>query len=123
HDFKHKRVNKIGNPRYESKVRPSKGTSKIRYPELSTYNFTGTSKELVDSLRKIDANVRWPKKSENPSKDKDHSKWCDFHEDYGHTTDECISLKKEISYLKSKGHLKGILPNEQERPASPAHTK
>ncbi|KAJ9536185.1 hypothetical protein OSB04_un000645 [Centaurea solstitialis] len=100
HDFKHKRVNKIGNPRYESKTRPNKGTSK----------------NLVDSLRKIDANVRWPKTSENPSKDKDQNKWCDFHEDHGHTTDECISLKKER-------HLKGVIPNEQGRPASPAHTK
>ncbi|KAJ9552433.1 hypothetical protein OSB04_016478 [Centaurea solstitialis] len=123
HDFKHKRVNKIGNPRHESKARPSKGTVKIRYPELSTYNFAGTSKDLVDSLRKIDANVRWPKKSDKPSKDKDQNKWCDFHEDHGHMTDECISLKKEISYLKSKGHLKGVIPEEQERPASPVHTK
>ncbi|KAJ9536791.1 hypothetical protein OSB04_un000015 [Centaurea solstitialis] len=123
HDFKHKRVNKIGNPRYESKTRPSKGTVKIRYPELSTYNFAGTSKDLVDSLRKIDANVRWPKKSDKPSKDKDQNRWCDFHDDHGHTTDECISLKKEISYLKSKGHLKGLILEEQGRPASPVHTK
>ncbi|KAJ9566095.1 hypothetical protein OSB04_002061 [Centaurea solstitialis] len=123
HDFKHKRVNKIGNPRHESKARPGKGTVKIRYPELSTYNFAGTSKDLVDSLRKIDANVRWPKKSDKPSKDKDQNRWCDFHDDHGHTTDECISLKKEISYLKSKGHLKGLIPEEQGRPASPVHTK
>ncbi|KAJ9557127.1 hypothetical protein OSB04_011741 [Centaurea solstitialis] len=123
HDFKHKRVNKIGNPRHESKARLSKGTVKIRYPELSTYNFAGTPKDLVDSLRKIDANVRWPKKSDKPSKDKDQNKWCDFHEDHGHMTDECISLKKEISYLKSKGHLKGVIPEEQGRPTSPVHTK
>ncbi|KAJ9557837.1 hypothetical protein OSB04_012451 [Centaurea solstitialis] len=83
----------------------------------------GTSKDLVDSLRKIDANVRWPKKSDKPSKDKDQNRWCDFHEDHGHTTDECISLKKEISYLKSKGHLKDFIPEEQGRPASPVHTK
>ncbi|KAJ9566692.1 hypothetical protein OSB04_002658 [Centaurea solstitialis] len=82
-----------------------------------------TSKDLVDSLRKIDANVRWLKKSENPSKDKDQNRWCDFHEDHGHTTDECISLKKEVSYLKSKGHLKGIILDEHGRPASPVHTK
>ncbi|KAJ9564818.1 hypothetical protein OSB04_000784 [Centaurea solstitialis] len=123
HDFKHKRVNKIGNTRHESKTRPSKGTVKIHYPELSTYNFAGTSKDLVDSLRKIDANVRWPEKSDKPSKDKDQNRWCDFHEDHGHTIDECISLKKEISYLKSKGHLKGVIPEEQGRPASPIHTK
>ncbi|KAJ9536516.1 hypothetical protein OSB04_un000310 [Centaurea solstitialis] len=123
HDFKPKRVNKIGNSRQESKTRTSKGTGRIRYPDLSTYNFAGTSKELVDSLRKIDANVRWPKKPENPSKDKDQTKWCEFHADHGHTTDECISLKKEIAYLKTNGHLKGIIGDEAERPASPIHTK
>ncbi|KAJ9560920.1 hypothetical protein OSB04_006080 [Centaurea solstitialis] len=47
HDFKHKRVNKIGNPRHESKARPSKGTVKIRYPELSTYNFAGHLKDVI----------------------------------------------------------------------------
>ncbi|KAJ9545527.1 hypothetical protein OSB04_025234 [Centaurea solstitialis] len=99
HDFKQKRVNKIGNPRHESKARPGKGTVKIRYPELSTYNFAGTSKDLVDSLRKIDANVRWPKKSDKPSKDKDQNRWCDFHDDHG------------------------LIPEEQGRPASPVHTK
>ncbi|KAJ9538340.1 hypothetical protein OSB04_031073 [Centaurea solstitialis] len=123
HDFKPKRVNKIGNSRQESKTRTSKGTGRIRYPDLSTYNFAGTSKELVDSLRKIDANVRWPKKPENPSKDKDQTKWCEFHADHGHTTDECISLKKEIAYLKTNGHLKGIIGDEAKRPASPIHTK
>ncbi|KAJ9560504.1 hypothetical protein OSB04_005664 [Centaurea solstitialis] len=123
HDFKPKRVNKIGNSRHESKTRTSKGTGRIRYPDLSTYNFAGTSKELVDSLRKIDANVRWPKKPENPSKDKDQTKWCEFHGDHGHTTDECISLKKEIAYLKTNGHLKGIIGDEAKRPASPIHTK
>ncbi|KAJ9542254.1 hypothetical protein OSB04_028760 [Centaurea solstitialis] len=123
YDFKPKRVNKIGNARQESKARSNKGTGKIRYPDLSTYNFAGTAKELVHSLRKIDANVRWPKKPENPSKDKDQTKWCEFHSDHGHTTDECISLKKEIAYLKSNEHLKGIIPDEAKRPASPVHTK
>ncbi|KAJ9561498.1 hypothetical protein OSB04_006658 [Centaurea solstitialis] len=74
-------------------------------------------------LTKIDANVRWPKNPVNPNKDKDQTKWCEFHSDHGHTTDECISLKKEIAYLKTNGHLKGIIPDEAKRPASPVHTK
>ncbi|KAJ9551982.1 hypothetical protein OSB04_016027 [Centaurea solstitialis] len=123
HEFKQKRVNKIGNSRQETNNRSTRGSGKTRYPELSTYNFAGTAKELVDALRKLDTNIRWPKKPEVPNKDKDQSKWCDFHSDHGHTTTECISLKKEVSYLKSKGHLKDILPDEEKRPASPVHTK
>ncbi|KAJ9535840.1 hypothetical protein OSB04_un001005 [Centaurea solstitialis] len=92
------------------------------YMDLTKYppeNFD----DLVDSLHNIDANVRWPKKPENPCKDKDQTKWCDFHNDHGHTTDECISLKKEIAYLRSNGHFKDIIPDEAKRPASPVHTK
>ncbi|KAJ9548227.1 hypothetical protein OSB04_020770 [Centaurea solstitialis] len=99
------------------------GTGKIRYPDLSTYHFAGTTKDLVDSLRNLEVNVRWPKKPENPSKDKDQTKWCDFHNDHGHNTDDCISLKKEIAYLKSNGHLKNLLEDSSKRPTSPVPAK
>ncbi|KAJ9547211.1 hypothetical protein OSB04_019754, partial [Centaurea solstitialis] len=95
HDFKPKRVNKIGNSRQESKTRMSKDRCKRTMAQE-----TG-----------------------EPSKDKDQTKWCEFHADHGHTTDECISLKKEIAYLKTNGHLKGIIGDEVKRPASPIHTK
>ncbi|KAJ9561546.1 hypothetical protein OSB04_006706 [Centaurea solstitialis] len=108
-DLKQKRVNKIENSRQESNNRLNRSS--------------GTAKELVNSLRKIDATVRWPKKPENPNKDKDQTQWCEFHGDHGHKTDECFSLKKEIAYLKSNGHLKDIIPDETKRPASPVHTK
>ncbi|KAJ9566427.1 hypothetical protein OSB04_002393 [Centaurea solstitialis] len=100
HDFKPKRVNKVETSRQVSNVsnvRFNKGSGKTRYPELYTYNFAGTLKELVDSLRNIEANVRWPKKSDNPRKDKDHTKWCEFHGDHGHTTDEWTTLRKEVA--------------------------
>ena len=128
-EFKAKGVNRVDSPRQISNVRFNKSKSSgktFSYPKLSTYNFAGTSKELVDSLRNIEANVRWPKKSEQPGKIKDHTKWCDFHGDHGHTTEECISLRKEVAYLKSKGHLKDLLQGDltnSERPPSPAHTK
>ncbi|KAJ9539013.1 hypothetical protein OSB04_031746 [Centaurea solstitialis] len=58
-----------------------------------------------------------------PKSIRDQTKWCEFHGDHGHTTDECIILKKEVAYLKSKGHLKDIIPEELKRLASPVHTK
>ncbi|KAJ9544554.1 hypothetical protein OSB04_024261 [Centaurea solstitialis] len=123
HDFKPKQVNKIDNSRRDQNKRSNQGKGKVRYPDLSTYHFAGTTKDLVDSLRNLEVNVRWPKKPENPSKDKDQTKWCDFHSDHGHNTDDCISLKKEIAYLKSNGHLKNLLSDDSKRPTSPVPTK
>ncbi|KAJ9538325.1 hypothetical protein OSB04_031058 [Centaurea solstitialis] len=123
HDFKPKRVNKIDNSRRDQNKRPNQGKGKVRYPDLSTYHFAGTAKDLVDSLRNLEVNVRWPKKPESPSKDRDQTKWCDFHTDHGHNTDDCISLKKEIAYLKSNGHLKNPLGDDSKRPTSPVPTK
>ncbi|KAJ9535562.1 hypothetical protein OSB04_un001302 [Centaurea solstitialis] len=123
HDFKPKRVNKIDNSRRDQNKRSNQGKGKVRYPDLSTYHFAGTTKDLVDSLRNLEVNVRWPKKPENPSKDRDQTKWCDFHSDHGHNTDDCISLKKEIAYLKSNGHLKNLLGDDSKRPTSPIPTK
>ncbi|KAI3797985.1 hypothetical protein L1987_33251 [Smallanthus sonchifolius] len=51
----------------------------------------------------------WPRKFERNSGGKDKSKWCAFHEDFGHITEDCITLWKEISCLLSKGHLKEFL--------------
>ena len=51
----------------------------------------------------------------NPQDGGINPKWCAFHEDFGHTTDECIALRKEISYLLSKGHLKELLGRKKDK--------
>ncbi|XP_074314878.1 uncharacterized protein LOC141651047 [Silene latifolia] len=51
--------------------------------------------------------VRWPKKSDNPRKDP--LRWCDFHQDIGHATEECIQLRKHVTYLLNKGYLKDLI--------------
>ena len=33
---------------------------------------------------------------------RDRNKLCDFHQDYGHTTDECLTLKRQIAMLLKK---------------------
>ncbi|KAI3757691.1 hypothetical protein L6452_05234 [Arctium lappa] len=59
---------------------------------------------------------------------KDKTKWCDFHDDHGYTTDDCKELKKELAWHVPKGNLKGILdgqaiPDRNIRPPSPDHEK
>ncbi|XP_074306040.1 uncharacterized protein LOC141641268 [Silene latifolia] len=53
--------------------------------------------------------VRWPRKVENPNSKRDNSKWCEFHMDIEHTTDDCITLRKEVAYLLKFGYLKDLI--------------
>ena len=110
--FKTKGPTKSETARQISNVRFEKGKLSGKTPQppkLSSYDFTGTPKDLVESLKGIQATVRWPKKTDKTDDSRDRSKWCDFHDDYGHLTEDCITLRRELAYLSSKGHLKDIV--------------
>ena len=40
---------------------------------------------------------------------RDNTKYCEFHRDYGHRTDNCIQLKREIEYLIWRGYLRRFI--------------
>ena len=42
----------------------------------------------------------------------DNTRYCEFHRDYGHRTDDCIQLKKEIEYLIRRGYLRRFIAFE-----------
>ncbi|GKV15370.1 hypothetical protein SLEP1_g26164 [Rubroshorea leprosula] len=47
---------------------------------------------------------------------RDHTKYCDFHQDHGHTTEQCNSLRSELENLAQKGMLNEYIQrNEQPR--------
>ena len=37
---------------------------------------------------------------------RENTKYCEFHRDYGHRTNNCIQLKREIEYLIQRGYLR-----------------
>ncbi|KAJ9543520.1 hypothetical protein OSB04_023227 [Centaurea solstitialis] len=112
HDFESKRINKVDNMRQNK----SGKNNSVRYLELPTYNFAGTPKEIVNSLRNVEANIRWPKKYDQPGKAKNRTTWCDFHDDHGHTTEDCITLCMKVNVLPGE-------PTSNDRLPSPIHTK
>ena len=78
-------------------------------PKLHEYCFNVNPAGVIRTLNKMGDTVQWPRRSDRPGEKKDPSRWCDFHSDIGHTTDECVALRKEVAYLLKKGYLKELL--------------
>ncbi|XP_021714757.1 uncharacterized protein LOC110682741 [Chenopodium quinoa] len=81
-------------------------------PKLHEYCFNVNPAGAIRTLNKMGDTVQWPRKSDRTGEKKDSSRWCDFHSNIGHTTDECVALRKEVAYLLKKGYLKELLTNK-----------
>ena len=54
----------------------------------------------------------------DPTK-RDNTRYCEFHKDHGHRTDDCIQLRKEIEYLIQQGYLRRYIASEGQDQAQP----
>ncbi|XP_076902705.1 uncharacterized protein LOC143557545 [Bidens hawaiensis] len=86
------------------------------YTNLNDYCFSADIPRLMCAMQDLGEKARCPRKNEKNVVWKDKSKWCAFHEDFGYIMD--ISLRREISYLLSKGHLKEF-PGKKNRSPDP----
>ncbi|CAA0810386.1 Unknown protein, partial [Striga hermonthica] len=71
---------------------------------------------LVAMEKRIDEkDVTWPRsRFEGPTQPKSR-RYCRFHKDYGHTTEDCRHLKDEIERLIRAGHLKEFVYQDKGR--------
>ena len=46
---------------------------------------------------KDDMSLKWPEKMKGGPSKRNKSKYCRFHQDHGHDTDECYNLKQQIA--------------------------
>ncbi|KAF2563799.1 hypothetical protein F2Q70_00016789 [Brassica cretica] len=69
----------------------------------------GTGAELVNKLRQMVQQVKWPPNMKAPDSFRNPGLWCDFHRDHGHKTEDCVTLKIEVNELRQKGHLQEFL--------------
>ena len=73
--------------------------------------------------------LRWPAQMKSNPATRDNTKYCEFHRDYGHRTDNCIQLRREIEYLIQREYLRrfispgnqaqGQAQNQNQAPAQP----
>ena len=58
---------------------------------------------------KDEPSLKWPEKMKGDLSKWNKSKYCRFHQDHGHDTDECYNLKQQIEVLIKQGKLKNFL--------------
>ncbi|KAL8091612.1 hypothetical protein AgCh_034025 [Apium graveolens] len=81
---------------------PKKGGPGQKFTEYAKLN--APRSQILMEIKK-DRDIRWPKPLKADPAKLDKSKYCRFHKDVGHDTDECRQLKDEIEFLIRKGRL------------------
>ncbi|KAL5547487.1 hypothetical protein UlMin_002718 [Ulmus minor] len=62
----------------------------------------------------------YPPGIRTPANKRDNTKYCKFHRDTGHTTEECRVLKDEVERLIQKGQLREFVRGANQQPRQPA---
>ncbi|XP_056852531.1 uncharacterized protein LOC130501721 [Raphanus sativus] len=112
--FHPKSVKETSNPgrdRYQNRLLPrSEGMMVSTWPDIS--HLAITKPELIGVLRQMGPQVKWPPKMKASEANRNAKRWCEFHSDHGHTTEDCIALKIEVAELLKKGHLREFLSDK-----------
>ena len=58
---------------------------------------------------KNEPSLKWPKKMKGDPNKHNRNKYCRFHRDHGHDTDECFDLKQQIENLIRQEKLRNFL--------------
>ena len=74
-----------------------------RFADFTPLN--ATRSDIFLQIQK-DGLLTEPTKLRAPPESRDRRRFCDFHRDHGHTTEECASLKQQIEALIQKGELR-----------------
>ncbi|KAH6773830.1 hypothetical protein C2S51_012234 [Perilla frutescens var. frutescens] len=90
----------------------AKAWAQIKWEEDEDQYYRPKLREAVNALKELGSTVKWPPKMRSPDHERDRTKYCEFHKDHGHRTDDCIALRLEIIDLLKRGHLKDLLTDK-----------
>ncbi|KAK3036202.1 hypothetical protein RJ639_030646 [Escallonia herrerae] len=88
-----------------------------------TFNLTPLNAKPSQILHEIKDNkvLQWPDRMKSRPNKRNKDLWCHFHNDHGHTTDNCGSLKRVIEAPLKRGQLrKFVAPGEGRQQTPPA---
>ena len=92
---------------------PPQSERRRRYSPQRFTPLTASMSQVLHEVRN-EQFLRWPAQMKSDPATRDNTKYCEFHRDYGHRTDNCIQLRREIEYLIQRGYLRlFIAPGNQ----------
>ena len=78
--------------------------------------FTPLTAPLGEVYAQIETGLPEPRKMKTPNRKRDNSKFCRYHKDHGHETNDCWKLKEEIEKLIQRGQLRQYV--DKNKPAT-----
>ena len=90
-----------------------------RYPPQQLTPLTASISQVLCEVQH-EKFLRWPSQMKIDPAKRDSTKYCEFHRDHGHRTNDCIQLRKEIKYLIQRGHLRCFVASEGREHAPPS---
>ncbi|XP_056856572.1 uncharacterized protein LOC130505990 [Raphanus sativus] len=97
--------------RYQHRPLPRcEGMMVSTWPDIS--HLAISKLELIGVLRQMGPQVKWPPKMKAVEANRNPKRWCEFHSDHGHTTEDYIAMKMEVAELLNKGYLREFLSDK-----------
>ncbi|GFZ11550.1 hypothetical protein Acr_22g0009480 [Actinidia rufa] len=95
-----------------------------RYPRTPLHRFDPVLPPLNAPITQVimeiknDDFIKWPGKIKTNPLKRNKNKYCEFHKDHSHNTEDCFQLKEQIAYLIKRGYLRKYVA-DRPRPNSP----
>ncbi|GFY98929.1 hypothetical protein Acr_13g0003300 [Actinidia rufa] len=111
--------------RYKRPDRDSKRSNNRRPrtpPRRPEFNLPSLNTPVAQVLSEIkhEEFIKWPGKIKTDPQKRNRNKYCEFHRDHGHNTEDCFQLREQIADLIKRGYLRKYItdrppPNSPER--------
>ena len=116
------RENRERSPKRRGNVRNRLGPPQPKLQQrYSPRQFTPLTASVSQALCEVQHEkfLRWPSQMRSDRAKRDNTKYCEFHKDHRHRTDDYIQLRKEIEYLTRRGHLRRYMASEGQDQVQP----